>query len=367
MASLRHLLAVMLLALTLHVYAASLPHKRNACPSKPKCKSPLIRKEWRRLSKQEKKSYIDAVKCLQRLPSKSDSLLIPGARTRYDDFHAVHITHSHGLIEGTGGIHLVGHFLPWHRYFMIAYEKALREECGYKGAQPYWNWTLDSGPGKDVRDSPVFDPITGFGGNGKVGPSALNITASRPFIEGGTGGGCVVDGPFKDMKLNVGPGPIVTLNTRCLSRSINPTLANNFLSYDQNIKPLWNAKKYKEFAVLTEGDQKLGQAPIITFHGAGHYVAGGEAEDFISSNAEPLFYLHHTFVDALWLKWQNMDKSGKRFKEIGGPILPWTTTPEVTLNFPIDLGACGATINIRDVMNVQKGNRGGIGCYEYEW
>src|SRR6266545_3137823 len=30
-----------------------------------------------------------------------------------------------------------GQFLPWHRHFMKAYENALRNECGYKGAQPY--------------------------------------------------------------------------------------------------------------------------------------------------------------------------------------------------------------------------------------
>lgn len=28
------------------------------------------------------------------------------------------------------------HSLPWHRYFGHLYEKALREECRYTGAQP---------------------------------------------------------------------------------------------------------------------------------------------------------------------------------------------------------------------------------------
>lgn len=27
-------------------------------------------------------------------------------------------------------------FLGWHRYYVWAYEKALREECGYQGYQP---------------------------------------------------------------------------------------------------------------------------------------------------------------------------------------------------------------------------------------
>ena len=61
----------------------------------------------RKLKATEQKAYIEAVKCLQSRPSVSDPALVPGARTRYDDFHAVHITHSKGLIEGTGGIHFV--------------------------------------------------------------------------------------------------------------------------------------------------------------------------------------------------------------------------------------------------------------------
>lgn len=27
-------------------------------------------------------------------------------------------------------------FLPWHRYFIHAYEKALKDHCGYKGTLP---------------------------------------------------------------------------------------------------------------------------------------------------------------------------------------------------------------------------------------
>lgn len=252
---------------------------------------------------------------------------------------------------------------------MITYEKALRQECGYKGAHPYWDWTLDSGPGKDVRQAPIFDPVAGLGGNGQTGVPPPPVTPSRPHIEGGTGGGCVTTGPFKNMTLNVGPGPILDFNPRCLSRSINPTIANNFLSYE-NIAPLWKAKSYNEFRILTEGDLKgasIGTERVMTFHGAGHFVTGAESDDFLSSNAEPVFYLHHTFVDALWSKWQSMDPSGARFWDISGPQIPFTESPEVTLDFPIDLGACGPSIPLRKVMDIRPGNEGGVGCYVYEW
>jgi len=333
------------------------------------CKNPLIRKEWRKLKTEEKQDYIHAVKCLQKLPTKSDPYQYPGARTRYDDFHSVHITKAQGLIEGTGGIHFVGFFLPWHRYFVIAYEKALREECGYKGAQPYWNWTLDATAGKDIRGSPVFDPVTGFGGNGKAGVPNPPDTLSRHSYPGGTGGGCVVNGPFQDMTLNIGPGPNVTYNPRCLTRSINPWMGNFKLDYS-NIAPLDHATTFKQFDLITQGFLKsflLATNATLTFHGGGHYVIGGEASDFMSSNAEPLFYLHHAFIDALWLKWQKSDYTGARFYDISGPQIPFTTTPQVTLDFPIDLGILGKSIPLSKVMDVRKGNPGGIGCYEYEW
>jgi len=48
----------------------------------------------------------------------------------FPDFIAVHINQ-------TQVIHMSGFFLPWHRVFVSLYEKALRTECGYTGAQPW--------------------------------------------------------------------------------------------------------------------------------------------------------------------------------------------------------------------------------------
>jgi hypothetical protein len=39
-------------------------------------------------------------------------------------------------VNQTMNIHGNGLFLTWHRYFVWAYEQALRNECGYKGYQP---------------------------------------------------------------------------------------------------------------------------------------------------------------------------------------------------------------------------------------
>jgi hypothetical protein len=54
------------------------------------------------LSKKERRAYINAVLCLRKKPSKADPSFAPGARSRYDDFVAVHINQTRS-IHGTVG------------------------------------------------------------------------------------------------------------------------------------------------------------------------------------------------------------------------------------------------------------------------
>ena len=88
-----------------------------------------------------------------------------------------------------------GNFLTWHRYYTWTYEQALRNECGYTGYQPYWNW------GKYAANpvgSPIFDGSdSSMSGNGEYVPH--NGTAATPYttLPPGNGGGCVTTGPFK--------------------------------------------------------------------------------------------------------------------------------------------------------------------------
>lgn len=137
----------------------------------------------------ERKAYIKAVQCLISSPSKSDPALVPGARTRYDDFVAQHMNQ-------TLSIHGTANFLSWHRYYVAGYEKALREECGYTGSQPYWNWFSYQ---NDLKKSAVFDGSeTSMGGDGLfVAHNGSVGGAGRIFLESGEGGGCIKSGPFQ--------------------------------------------------------------------------------------------------------------------------------------------------------------------------
>ncbi len=70
-----------------------------------------------------------------------------------------------------------GWFYPFHRLMLFVYERELRS-CGYDGAHPYWDWTLDATSPSAFLASPLFDKEAGFGGNGGWIPGNITNPAS---------------------------------------------------------------------------------------------------------------------------------------------------------------------------------------------
>lgn len=108
------------------------------------CTNPAIRVEWRSMTEDDKSSFISAIKCLLNIPSAGSQY--PGSQSRYEDLVSVHQ-------QMTNDIHMVGQFLPWHRYYLSIYESMLRQECQYGGAMPWWDETKDAG---NFAASPLF-------------------------------------------------------------------------------------------------------------------------------------------------------------------------------------------------------------------
>ena len=199
--------------------------------SNPACTSPAIRKEWRSLNATEKHAYTDAVQCLHELPS-----IFGPNQTHYDDFPYVHM-HFGNITHDTAG------FLPWHRYFIHTYERTLKEKCGFTGQMPYWDWTLDWA---DFRNSPVFDPDTGFGGDGS--PDAPKSVGQ---------GRCVVDGPFAGLKLQFSN---MRRHPHCLSRGLpGDTELQRWTSgfRPEAIRQVMDLKEYHEFFLALEDGPHL--------------------------------------------------------------------------------------------------------------
>lgn len=343
--------------------------KRGTCNSK----NVAVRREWGSLSNPERKAYTDAVLCFQAKQAKTPSSLVPGAKSRFDDWVATHINQ-------TTTIHYSGTFLGWHRYFTWQYEQALRKECGYKGYQPYWNWakTAESG----LEKSPMLDGSAfSMSGNGEFIPGGKEVNLGGNglpdfWLPAGTGGGCIKSGPFKNMKVNLGPvqlgltdgtsvsnGDGLGYNPRCLKRDLTDYSNKNFANASSIANLILGTKDVANFQNTMQG---LPGSGSIGVHGGGHYSMGGDpGRDLFTSPGDPLFYLHHGGIDRAWWIWQQLDlktRTGASGISGTGTFMNMPPSPDTTLDTVIDLGfAAGPPVKMSDLMSTT----GGPLCYIY--
>ncbi|TLD33725.1 hypothetical protein PspLS_01635 [Pyricularia sp. CBS 133598] len=315
------------------------------------------------LSNADKKAYIDAELCLMDKPA---SLGLPGTRTKFDELQAIHQLQAYSthhvvrvnpntLSTPETPIHTnaspppnikQGAFLPFHRLMMHAHETALRDDCGYTGRQPYWQEQLDAGR---FSSSVVFDPVTGFGGNG----------SGRD--------GCITDGPFANYTNSLGPGYEVT--DHCIDRAIGNFIST--LSSQDNVDRCVSQTTWQQAWECIESLPHVG----------GHAGVGRQMSNGVSSPGDPLFYLHHTWLDKIYWDWQARDRAVRTTTISGTNIMPddMLGFPPRPSNIPRPTGAPGdpgteTTLNhvlnmygnlpnktISDVLDIQ----GDYLCYEY--
>ncbi|KAI5863449.1 monooxygenase [Durotheca rogersii] len=277
----RSLLTV--LALAAASAASAIPRADGACAN------PAVRKEWRELSDVEKAEYIRAAVCLRGLP-KAKYAEVDAVTTRLDD-----LVYTHSALNTE--IHFVANFLPWHRWYVQLHEDLLRTECGFAGTQPYWDWSIDA-DAVDTPNSPLFDPATGFGGNGR------RTGSGEPGFQH-----CVVDGPFANTNLTLGMGwPNVNdggHRPHCFTREFNGGMGNDengdaiigdmqATAYNSNVMNIIYG--FDNFAAMSSMLEGLPHAQV-------HSILFGDMGPSTSPN-EPLFFLHHANVDRAWAKWQ---------------------------------------------------------------
>lgn len=114
----------------------------------------------------------------------------------------------------------------------------------------------------------MFDPVFGFGGNGLLIPVNLSDPLSVP---GRTGGGCIQDGPFVNLTVNLGPLSDLSGNPRCLARDFSPYFANRYLGMNTTQVTL-SQPDFGWFDRVVEGGPSFDASGV---HGGGHYGVGG--------------------------------------------------------------------------------------------
>ncbi|CAE6477216.1 unnamed protein product [Rhizoctonia solani] len=335
-----------------------------------KCTNPVVRKEWRNHSIDEKKEFIRAIKCMGNKPHRPNltkTRLTPGvplvnkSSTHYDDWVYLHV-------DSNQGTHVVSQFFPWHRWYLHAFETDMKHTCGFNGTMPYWDWTLDA---HDVYNSPIFesDPEYGLGTWGKEEDDWV-----------------VTDGAFANT-LRAYPVP------HYVRRRFTPQpFVNNLIfPFEYTNKTAFANETFTPEAIEFLVDNFEGDAAaffagvdgprIQGVHNGLHILMGGDMSDPSPTPSDPLFWFHHGQLDRTWARWQARRPANAR-SFYGGSIQDLARYDE----FPTGVGPMANTqmtlpssgmeeqdIRIEAVMSITSeyknkftGYEGGILCYTYD-
>ncbi|OII59790.1 tyrosinase [Streptomyces sp. CC53] len=225
-----------------------------------------VRKNQAALTAAEKRRFVSAVHELKR-------------SGRYDTFVT---THNAFIMSDRDDAERVGHrspsFLPWHRRFLLDFERAL-QSVDTEVTLPYWDWTADRTPRSSLW-APDFLGGTGRSRDGRVMDGPFARSGGRWTIS------VRVDG--RDfLRRNLGAGGL-SLPTRAEVDSV--------LAMDTYDMAPWNSGS-DGFRNHLEGWRG------VNLHNRVHVWVGGQMATGVSPN-DPVFWLHHAFIDKLWADWQ---------------------------------------------------------------
>jgi tyrosinase len=273
------------------------------------CSNPRVRVDWDTFSTSDRQNLVDSMKCLLRA---RPSGRFPGSQNRYEDIVVLHQS-------STPSVHGNAKFLLWHRYLLWTFEDVLRRECGFRASIPFLNEARYAGR---FASSSIF------------GAQWFGALLAR--------GNCVTDGQFANLANNIGPGS--TNRRHCLSRNGDESKTANT---KQSITDACNARTtFADMAACTEGGA----------HAWGHNGIGAVMQDVYGSPSDPVFWLHHAYIDNNFKKWQDGD-ARRRTTTVSGQD---GNGNDLTLNTGLSMNGIRAGVRIGDVLDTTK-----MLCYRY--
>jgi tyrosinase len=315
-----------------------------------------IRKKAQSLSAEEKRSLVSAFLSLKK-------------KGRYDEY--VH-WHHHVMLptifphepkdaDYRNGAHRGPAFLPWHREFLLQVESDLKSIDSALFI-PYWDWTEDSTL-SDPTKSPIWSDDL-MGGNGDPGDGWRVATGPFAYRTGNWPIPPENDGPALLRQF----GNIVS----SLPTPDDLKLAMAEAFYDT---PYYNSSPFTlgfrnrlEGWITQRGDNRVKTAGS-QLHNRVHLWVGGSMTPMTSPN-DPVFFLHHAFIDKIWADWQakqiqenpdaaphyNPAKDGPSGHNLHDQLKPWKhTIAEVLdiskLGYAYDSGTLGLRTKKTEAMH----------------
>ncbi|ORX91456.1 Di-copper centre-containing protein [Basidiobolus meristosporus CBS 931.73] len=236
------------------------------------CGGTRVRREFRQLSNGEKTAFIEAINTLKQ----------SGVYDRLVNVHLTYVPHAHSTAP----------FFTWHRAFIHQFENALRA-VNPSLTLPYWDWTIEAG---SPENSEIW---RWFGGNGN-----------------GVGDSCLTEGPFGGWEARFP-------RRHCLSRRWDG---------GRTIPSFWSRQSVNNIIRRSRNYNELREYIEPGPHATVHFGVGGDFRVMSSPN-DPLFWMHHAFVDKIWADWQDAnptvanDYSGVNHMNGGAVALSDTLEP----------------------------------------
>lgn len=233
---------------------------------------------------------------LERFQAAVNALKADGTYDYFTEQHH-HSMHEATVFPWESGGHLLRNsahrgpaFLPWHRYYCREFELALQDK-DLSVTLPYWDWAADSAAG---AAAPLWntDPDRGriyIGGNGTGPDSTVNT------------------GPFAGWEVLVEWGMGFTRRPGGLRRQLG--LAVPTLPTPADVRacitdlPVYDTDPWHPGSVDSFRNQLEGWPNGPAMHNRVHVWVGGDMGPGTSPN-DPVFFLHHAFVDLIWARWQ---------------------------------------------------------------
>ncbi|KAL6473147.1 hypothetical protein MHYP_G00193350 [Metynnis hypsauchen] len=229
----------------------------------------------------------------------------------YDLFVWMHYYVSrHALLGGTSNIwtgvdfgHWAPAFLPWHRVFLLRWEHEIRKLTGdFSFTIPYWDW-------RDAQECEVCtDDLVGS--QSRLDPNLISPSSV-----------------FSSWKVICSRAPEYSLRgVLCDGREEGPLLRNPG-NHDRNLTDELPTSAEVDFTLsLSQYDTGpmdrtanmsfrntlegfgnprtgLGNSPKLGMHAALHVFMNGSMSSVQGSANDPIFILHHAFVDSIYEQW----------------------------------------------------------------
>lgn len=232
------------------------------------CKETRVRREVRDLSPSELKLVLNGIRDL--LAGDIDDMVAMHGKSGYWD-------QAHGTPM----------FLPWHRLFIREFEDRLRAKVGQDISLPYWDWTLDS---QRPHTSVIFS-ANYFGKSEK----------SMDYM--------VVDSVFSHKNLILNHPRPHSLKRAFDTIGALETFAQIDTQLDTSVKskyPFSTMSMYVENGPHARIHTRVGGYKTDIIENRGDMTKG-------SSPNDPLFWLHHAFIDKIWLRWQSKSANQLKF------------------------------------------------------